>query len=206
MKPDWDKLMEEFPSVYDVDCTASGKDLCEEVGVSGYPTIKYGDSSDKSKLEDYSGGRDFESLQKFAEEKLAPVCGPQSKDACDAEELALLEKFLSKPVAELKAEVKAFEKKFVDAEKKLKKRKANLDDQNAELIDDEGDHGKTKPPKGKEKQYAEKTAKFEKRRKKITDEQKKVEDQLTVLKDDMKKSGVKLMKAVIKSAPKSTEL
>ena len=40
MKPDWDKLMEEFSGsatqlVAEVDCTDAGEDLCEELGVQG---------------------------------------------------------------------------------------------------------------------------------------------------------------------------
>jgi len=71
MKPDWDKLMEEFSGsatqlIGDVDCTADGKPLCDANGVRGYPTIKYGDPSD---LQDYQGGRDFDALKKFAEEE-----------------------------------------------------------------------------------------------------------------------------------------
>ena len=44
MKPDWDKLMEEFNSsdnqlIADVDCTGDGQPLCE--GVQGFPTLKW---------------------------------------------------------------------------------------------------------------------------------------------------------------------
>merc|ERR1712039_628745 len=87
LKPDWDKLMEEFKDsptslVADVDCTAGGKDLCDKNGVKGYPTIKYGDVSD---LQDYQGGRSFDDLKKFAEENLGPSCGPTNLDLCSAE-------------------------------------------------------------------------------------------------------------------------
>merc|ERR1719181_369300 len=57
MKPDWDKLMKEYEGhssilVADVDCIGEGKDKCEEVGIEGFPTIKYGDPNN---LEDYDG-------------------------------------------------------------------------------------------------------------------------------------------------------
>ncbi len=42
MKPDWDRLAEEsHPSVFvaDVNC-GDEEDLCQEVGVQGYPTVK----------------------------------------------------------------------------------------------------------------------------------------------------------------------
>merc|ERR1719449_331923 len=92
MKPAWDKLMKLFKDsttagVFDVDCTAEGKDLCETHGVQGFPTIKYGDPS---ALEDYEGGRDFDALKKFAEENLKPMCSPSNMDLCDDDQKAEL--------------------------------------------------------------------------------------------------------------------
>jgi len=94
MKPDWDKLMAAFKDhastlIADVDCTTGGKALCEQVGIRGYPTIKHGDPND---LEDYKGGRDFASLQKFAE-GLGPQCSPANLDLCDAEKKKQIEEF-----------------------------------------------------------------------------------------------------------------
>jgi len=108
MKPAWDKLMEEFKDsktalVGDVDCTASGKDLCSDKGVRGYPTIKHGDPNN---LEDYKGGRDFDSLKKFAEENLGPTCGPANLDLCDDEKKALIEKFSKMADADLVSAIK----------------------------------------------------------------------------------------------------
>merc|ERR1712124_195715 len=96
MKPDWDKLAKEFDGhattlVADVDCTAGGKPLCDKVGVRGYPTIKHGDVNN---LEDYKGGRDFASLQKFAN-GLKPVCSPAKLDLCEDETAATEAKFKS---------------------------------------------------------------------------------------------------------------
>jgi len=94
MKPDWDKLIAAFKDsssvlIADVDCTAGGKELCNEVGVRGYPTIKHGDPSD---LQDYKGGRDFAALKKFADE-LGPTCSPANLDLCDAEKKAKIAEF-----------------------------------------------------------------------------------------------------------------
>jgi len=120
MKPAWDKLAEEFKDsktalIADVDCTAGGKDLCSEVGVRGYPTIKYGDPSN---LEDYKGGRDFDALKKFAEENLGPTCGPANLELCDADKKAQIEKFSAMSAADLQAavdeKVKAQEKLETD--------------------------------------------------------------------------------------------
>lgn len=84
MKPDWDKLIAEYKDsqnvlIADVDCTAGGKSKCEEVGVRGYPSIKYGDPDD---LQDYKGGRSFDDLKKFAE-GMGPSCGPATLELCD---------------------------------------------------------------------------------------------------------------------------
>jgi len=108
MKPAWDKLMEEFKDsktalVTDVDCTAAGKDLCSDIGVRGYPTIKHGDPNN---LEDYKGGRDFDSLKKFAEENLGPTCGPANLDLCDDAKKAEIEKFSKMSASDLEASIK----------------------------------------------------------------------------------------------------
>jgi hypothetical protein len=108
MKPAWDKLMAEFKDsktalVGDVDCTAGGQSLCSEVGVQGYPTIKYGDPND---LQDYKGGRDFEALKDFAEKNLGPQCGPANLDLCDDEKKAMIEKFQAMSSSELETAIK----------------------------------------------------------------------------------------------------
>lgn len=96
MKPDWDKLINEFKDsstvlIADVDCTAGGKSKCDEVGVRGYPTIKYGDPSD---LQDYSGGRKYAELKKFAEE-MGPLCSPANIDLCDDAKKKQIEEFIA---------------------------------------------------------------------------------------------------------------
>lgn len=196
MKPDWDKLAEEYPkAVFDVDCTADGKDLCEEVGVQGYPTIKHGDSSDKAALQAYEGGRDFASLQKFAQENLAPNCGPESTDACSATEKELLEKFIKMDAKELEKTHKALKKTLDGRQQKLLKRQRKLNDQLNEFEEDKGSHDESKPPKGKEKQHADKSAKFKKRKEKLDKEQEAVDQEKKAIKDEAETSGVKLMKA-----------
>merc|ERR1712194_752036 len=84
--------------VADVDCTAGGKSLCDEVGVRGYPTIKHGDPND---LEDYNGGRTFDDLKKFATENLGPSCGPNNLDLCDDDAKASIAKYSAMVPAQL---------------------------------------------------------------------------------------------------------
>jgi len=118
MKPAWDELMETFKGhatalVADVDCTAAGKALCDANGVKGYPTIKHGDPSS---LEDYTGGRDAESLKKFAEENLKPSCSPKNIDLCDDEKKGVIEKYSVMPIDDLEVLITTEEKKMEDAE------------------------------------------------------------------------------------------
>jgi protein disulfide-isomerase-like protein len=96
MKPDWDKVMAEFSGhktklVADVDCTAGGKDLCEEYGVEGFPTLKYGDPSD---LQDYEGGRDLASLKTFAA-GLEPQCSPANLEVCQDAQKAKVKEYMA---------------------------------------------------------------------------------------------------------------
>jgi hypothetical protein len=122
MKPDWDKLMGEFKDsktalVADVDCTAGGKSLCDQVGVRGYPTIKYGDPNN---LEDYKGGRSFDQLKKFAEENLGPTCGPNNLDLCDDEKKATIAKYQAMSADELDKFIKEQDDAITKAEADFK--------------------------------------------------------------------------------------
>lgn len=83
LKPDWDKLGDKYNDksnvlIGDVDCTAAGKPLCETYGVQGYPTLK---TFWKTMSDDYNGGRDFETLQTFANE-MKPLCSITDRDNC----------------------------------------------------------------------------------------------------------------------------
>jgi len=137
MKPDWDKLMKSFKDdesrlVADVDCTTAGKALCDQVGVRGYPTIKFGDPNN---LEDYKGGRDFAALEKFAK-GLKPVCSPAKMDLCEPEmkeKILELQKLsaadLDKQIKEKEAEIEKAEKTFTDEVDKLQKQYQKLQEE-----------------------------------------------------------------------------
>jgi hypothetical protein len=138
MKPDWDKLMAAFadsPSamIGDVDCTAEGKPLCDANGVKGYPTIKYGDPS---ALEDYKGGRDYDSLLKFAEENLKPMCSPSNIDLCEPDKKAEIEKFQAMSIADLDKLIDEKEQEMDDAEKTFKDEVQKLQDTYSKLSTD----------------------------------------------------------------------
>lgn len=122
MAPDWEKLSGEWESdavglVAEVDCTADGKPLCDANGVRGFPTLKYGDPTS---LDDYSGGRDYDSLAKFATENLKPVCSPSNLDICDADKKAQIETLMAKSTEELDATIAEEEKKLEAAEEDFK--------------------------------------------------------------------------------------
>ena len=130
MKPDWDKLMGDFKDsatqlVADVDCTAEGKALCDANGVRGYPTIKWGDPS---ALEDYQGGRDYDSLKKFADENLKPMCSPANIDLCDKDKQKEIKKYQAMKPEDLDKEIKAKEDEIEAAEKNFSDEVQKLQD------------------------------------------------------------------------------
>jgi len=127
MKPAWDTLMSDFEGsdsvlVADVDCIGDGKELCNEVGVQGFPTIKFGNPSN---LEDYKGGRDVDSLKKFASD-LKPACDIETLENCSDDQKETVEHLKATSVEDLKAKVKeeakdrkSAETEFENAVKKL---------------------------------------------------------------------------------------
>jgi hypothetical protein len=118
MKPAWDKLMSEYAGhatalIGDVDCTAEGKELCEEHGVQGFPTIKWGDPS---ALEDYEGGRDHEELSTFAKENLKPLCSPANIDLCDDEKKKMINDMTAMSMESLTSEIEKKDAELKEAE------------------------------------------------------------------------------------------
>lgn len=150
MKPAWDKLMKQYKGsktalIADVDCTAAGKDLCEQNGVEGFPTIKWGDPSS---LEDYDGGRDYDDLKKFAEENLKPLCSPANIDLCDeakkkqiSELQQLSDKELSTKIDEIEKEIKGVSDEFDKAVEELQKKYEDLEKEKTEKTKELKDSG-----------------------------------------------------------------
>jgi len=123
MAPAWSNLMEQYEGspttlIAKVDCAGTGKPICDENGVEGFPTLKYGDPND---LQKYEGGRDEAALTEFASENLGPTCGPSNRDICDEKQLARLEKYEQKSLEDL-------EKLISKKENKLKKLDQDLAD------------------------------------------------------------------------------
>jgi len=120
MKPAWDQLMAEYKGdgiIADVDCTVE-QDLCSKQGVQGYPTIKYGPTSN---MVDYSGGRDFDAMLEFANTNLGPSCDAgENKKLCTAEESAKIDELVALSVEDLEKKVEEGDKGLADAEQLFK--------------------------------------------------------------------------------------
>jgi len=144
MKPAWDKLMEEYSSnnsilVADIDCIGDGEKICDDVGVEGFPTIKYGTIYD---LEEYDGERDYDALVSFAS-GLGPSCGPDDLDLCTDESRAQIEKFsamsyedLKEAITEKQEDIKVAEDYFESEAEKLHAKFNALEEGNEKTIDE----------------------------------------------------------------------
>jgi len=115
MKPAWDQLGSEYADstsvlIGDADCTASGKDLCEEYEVRGYPTIKYFTSETGPKGEDYNGGRSFDDLKKFTQETLEIKCLVEDPSGCTDKESEFMTKWKEKSAEDIKAQLERLSK------------------------------------------------------------------------------------------------
>jgi len=141
MKPAWDKLMKNWNKgdraktsvIADVDCTAEGKPVCDEVGVQGFPTIKWGDVSD---LQTYEGGRDYDAMKKFAKENLKPMCSPNNLDLCDDDKKKEIGDLQALSVADLEAQVDEKKKIIKEAEESFETALKKLQDNYQKLQDD----------------------------------------------------------------------
>lgn len=122
MEEDWSLLAEENEDNEDVligkvDCTKDkNKMLCQEYGVTGYPTLVYGDVID---LQDYQGGRELRELRDVVEDKLdKPICGVANPHLCDDEQRKAIEDLVSMGLFRLDKEIKDHEETLASLEKK----------------------------------------------------------------------------------------
>lgn len=138
MKPDWDRLGENFAKsdtvvIADVDCTIE-KDLCSQYGVQGYPTIKYFTGSTDASGDAYNGGRTYDELKKWADENLGPSCGFNNKDLCDADQLKAIEDAEALSDDDLQAQIAAADKAIKDADTNFKDEVSKLQKQYEDLV------------------------------------------------------------------------
>ena len=112
MKPDWDRLGEEFADsasvvIGDADCTAGAKDLCSDQGVSGYPTIKTFIQGEEP--QSYNGGRDFDSLKKHVVDNLDKGCDISDEASCSEKEVGYINKMKAKGSDDVAAQITRLE-------------------------------------------------------------------------------------------------
>jgi len=114
MKPDWDKLGDDYAGsnsvvIADVDCTSDeGKPVCQDYEVTGYPTLKYFVKGEKH---EYKGGRAYEQLKKFVDDELAAVCSIDDlEETCSSKEQKYYTKMQGKGMEEVKKQHTRLEK------------------------------------------------------------------------------------------------
>lgn len=140
MKPAWDKLGKQFQDsetvlIGDVDCTVH-KNVCSRFGVRGYPTIKYFTGATAADGDKYEGGRDYDSLKKFADENLGPSCGFEHPDLCNEEQKAELDAAIALTPEERAAKIKEATDAMEKAEEDFKKGVEGLQAQYKQMMED----------------------------------------------------------------------
>lgn len=118
MAPAWDQLAKSFEKssstmVAEVDCDGAGADLCKEMGVENYPTLKYGHPGD---LQEYEGGFEYEELLVFASENIGPVCSPESLELCDAGQEARIKILQAQGIEKLEKDIDETHERIAKAE------------------------------------------------------------------------------------------
>ena len=130
MAKEWDG--HEYVLVAEVNCNdveeGGGRELCHDVGVTGYPTLKYGDpTNDYENLDDYEGGRRFEDMHTFTKENLKAPCSPKNPEQCSDETKQLFDEYtkmplesLDKRLTELENKLNVSKDEFIDHVAKMK--------------------------------------------------------------------------------------
>ena len=91
MKPAWDKLGDEYKSsktvlIGDVDCTKE-QDPARSTACRATPPSGTSPAPPRHR-DSYNGGRDYDTLSKWAKDNLGPTCGAENIDLCDDEQKA----------------------------------------------------------------------------------------------------------------------
>jgi len=130
MKPAWDQLMEDYKKrvdilIAEVDCTDDKEEICHNLGINDYPSLKYGDPN--SSLEDYLGEYGYLELRKFAKEHFGPTCGIEHLDLCDYDQRAKIEEIRAKGLEKIEAEVDELHNMIESAEAHFSAEEAKLE-------------------------------------------------------------------------------
>ncbi len=108
----------------DADCTVE-TELCKRFDVSGYPTVKYFTSDTGAEGAAYEGGRDYDSLKKFAEESLGVGCEVADPSGCDEKEQSFIAKMKAKSADDVAKELARLQGMKGDSMKKELKQWVN---------------------------------------------------------------------------------
>lgn len=105
MKPAWDELassVDKSVFIADVNCSDQ-EDLCKEIGVQGYPTIKVYKDGDVS---DFSGGRSIEDMMEYVNANLATKCDVNKlEETCSEKAVPYTAKWKAKDTAAIEKEI-----------------------------------------------------------------------------------------------------
>ena len=127
LKPDWDALADKLAEsgdtvIADVDCTDEqfGKQICDRMGVRGYPGLKYWLKGDKN-ANDYEGSRDLDALTEFVRDELGKPCTISTIENCNEENAAIVRKNAELSPQKRHKRIVKLEKKISDSEAATKK-------------------------------------------------------------------------------------
>lgn len=121
-----------------VDCTThTGKILCDEHGIRGYPSLLWGDPAH---LKPFEGEHTRSDYEKFAEERLVePMCNAANVDLCDPETKEKIEAFVAMDESELDALITEEEDKMIAIEKRYSDSVAQLQARYTKLLGEKDD-------------------------------------------------------------------
>jgi len=145
MAEDWEKLGVDWADsdaaiIAEVDCTDEASQMiCQEMGIQGFPTLKYGDPTD---LDDYNGPREYEELAAFAKENLKPICSPSAIENCDDEKKKKIDELNAMSLEDLIAATTSVEEKMMQTEQELETAIEGLQSQYEQLMADFDKHMK----------------------------------------------------------------
>jgi len=142
MAPAWEQLAEDYKDskvtlIGEVDCTVEDE-LCEQFEIQGFPTLHYGDVND---VQDYTGGRDYDSMKAFAKDKLeTPICSIHNRESCTQEVKDAIAELEKKPADDLHAIVQEFEKSAEEADALLEAEIERTEEEYAKVIEEHSTH------------------------------------------------------------------
>lgn len=142
LAPAWDQMASEWVNHKDVlvgavDCTQNEdqKEWCISMGITGFPTLTYGDPSQGGFfLEQYEESKSYEDLSAFAKDTLTkPLCSPATYDGCDKKTKTKLEKLWKMTTTDLEKAIQekenAMKQAEIDFQKTFEKMQKDYDKQ-----------------------------------------------------------------------------